>query len=151
MSREARIELLLRVAEEQGQDASRALAHRVQVLEEAGHRLDELRGYRQEYAGGHERLKEGSLGADLQDHWRFMSRLNSAIAEHQERIDQQALAVEQSRLRWQETRQQVAVLEKVIERIRGAERRAEERSEQKATDERAGARRGSQNGGRGRP
>lgn len=151
MSREARIELLLRVAEEQGQDASRALAHRVQVLEESGQRLDELRGYRQEYAGGHERLKDGTLGADLHDHWRFMSRLNNAIAEHQERIDQQTLAVEQSRLRWQETRQQVAVLEKVIERIRGAERQAEERGEQKATDERAVAGRRGEPGPRGRP
>jgi len=35
MSREQRIELLLQVAEERGQDATRALAHRRQLLDEA--------------------------------------------------------------------------------------------------------------------
>lgn len=137
MSREQRIELLLKVAAEQGQEASRALAHRRQVLDQAGARLDELIGYRAEYAGSAQSTLGGGLGVQMQDYWRFLSRLNGAIEEHQERIDQHRAAVEQSFERWQESQRQVAVLEKVIERIRKAERNAHERGEQRASDERA--------------
>lgn len=139
MSREQRIELLLRVAEEQGQDASQALAHRRQVLNEAGLRLDELVGYRQEYAGAPAAQVGAGLGVQLQDYWRFMSRLNTAIAEHRERMDQQTQAVEQSLARWQETQRQMAVLEKVVERIRSTDRVAQERGDQRAMDELARA------------
>ena len=134
MSREQRIEILLHAAEEQGQEATRALAHRRQLLDEAGHRLTELLQYRAEYAGGATASPAG-LGVQLNDYWRFMSRLNSAIAEHRERLDQQQVAVEQSFVRWQETQRQVAVLGKVIERIRIAERLVMERQEQRMQDD----------------
>jgi flagellar export protein FliJ len=71
----------------------------------------------------------------LQDYWRFMSRLNSAITEHRERMDQQKVAVEQSFERWQDTQRQVAVLGKVIERIRVADRLVLERKEQRMQDD----------------
>jgi flagellar protein FliJ len=134
VSREQRIEILLHMAEEQGQDASRALAHRRRLLDEAGRRLEDLIGYRDEYAGG-TTARSAGLGVQLQDYWRFMSRLNSAIAEHRERMDQQKVAVEQSFERWQDTRRQVAVLGKVIERIRVAERLVLERGEQRMQDD----------------
>lgn len=132
MSREQRIEILLQRAQEQRQDATRALAHRRQLMEEADRRLEELLVYRDEYAGG---ASAAALGVHLQDHWRFMSRLNSAIAEHRERMDQQKVALEQSWERWQDARRQVAVLEKVIERIRVADRLVLERGEQRMQDD----------------
>jgi flagellar export protein FliJ len=72
----------------------------------------------------------------LQDHWRFLSRLNSAITEQRERIDQQRRAVEQSLERWQEAQVYVAILEKVRERIRAADRRTLERKDQRVSDDR---------------
>lgn len=134
MSREQRIEMLLHAAEEQSQEASRALAQRRQLLDEAGSRLEDLIEYRDEYAGGATASAVG-LGVQLQDYWRFMSRLNSAIAEHRERMDQQKVAVEQSFERWQDTQRQVAVLGKVIERIRVADRLVLERKEQRMQDD----------------
>ncbi|MGV0950878.1 MAG: flagellar export protein FliJ [Azonexus sp.] len=134
MSREQRIEILLHTAQEQGQEATRALAHRRQLLDEAGSRLEELLVYRDEYAGG-AAARAAGLGVQMQDYWRFMSRLNSAIAEHRERMDQQKVALEQSFERWQETQRQVAVLGKVIERIRVADRLVLERGEQRMQDD----------------
>lgn len=134
MSRQQRIEILLHAAQEQGQEATRALAHRRLLLDEADRRLKDLLGYRDEYAGGTTAGTPG-LGVQLQDYWRFMSRLNSAIAEHRERLDQQKVAVEQSFERWQDTQRQVAVLGKVIERIRSAERLVMERREQRMQDD----------------
>lgn len=135
MSREQRIELLLQVAEERGQDATRALAHRRQLLDEAGMRLNELLGYREECGRG-ELAQTGGLAVGLQDYWRFLSRLNAAIAEQRDRIDQQRLALEQSFERWRDAQRQVAVLGKVIDRIRAADRRSHERREQRALDDR---------------
>jgi flagellar FliJ protein len=134
VSRQQRIEILLHAAQEQGQEATRALAHRQQLLDEASSRLADLIGYRDEYAGGVTGSAAG-LGVQLQDYWRFMSRLNSAIAEHRERMDQQKVAVEQSFKRWQDTQRQVAVLGKVIERIRMADRLVMERREQRIQDD----------------
>jgi flagellar FliJ protein len=134
VSREQRIEILLHAAQEQGQEATRALAHRRQLLDEAVSRMEELLGYRDEYAGGATTRATG-LGVQLQDYWRFMSRLNNAIAEHRERMDQQQVAVEQSFKRWQDTQRQVAVLGKVIERIRVADRLVLERGEQRMQDD----------------
>ena len=135
MSREQRIQILLRVAEEQGQGASRALAHRRQVLSESHARLAELLGYRKEYARGLVSDAGAWLGVQVQEYWRFMSKLDATISEHRERIDQQAQAVEQSLAHWQDAQRQVAILEKVIERIRRGEHRARERGDQRALDE----------------
>jgi flagellar export protein FliJ len=135
LSREKRIELLLQVAEERGQDATRVLVHRRQLLAEAGGRLDELLGYREECARAGA-AQDVRLAVSLQDHWRFLSRLNGAIAEQRERIDQQRLAVEQSLERWRGAQRHVAILEKVRERIRATERRVRERAEQRVSDDR---------------
>lgn len=135
MSREQRIELLLQVAEERGQDATRALAHRRQLLDEADTRLNELLGYREECASG-DGVPGAGLAVGLQDYWRFRSRLNAAIAEQRDRIDQQRLAMEQSLERWRDAQRQVAVLGKVMDRLRVAERRAGERRDQRILDDR---------------
>jgi flagellar FliJ protein len=135
LSREQRIELLLQVAEERGQDATRALAHRRQLLDAADGRLTELLSYRDEFARG-DRPQGQSPAVGLQDYWRFRSRLSAAIAEQRERIDQQRLAVEQSHDRWRDAQRQVAVLEKVMDRLRAAERRVRERREQRVLDDR---------------
>lgn len=135
MSREKRIELLLQVAEERGQEATRALVHRRQLLDEAGGRLDELLDYR-ESCGRVGPVQDACLGASLRDHWRFLSRLNDAIAEQHGRIKQQRLAVEQSMERCQEAQRHVTILEKVRDRVRATERRALERREQRVADDR---------------
>lgn len=138
MSRQQRIELLRQVMQERGDEASKALAHRRQLLDEANDRLSQLQGYRQEYASA---MVAGSpgLGVQLLDHWRFLSRLNHAIEEHRQRIEQHSVAVEQSFERWRDSQREVAVLQKVVERIRASERQAAERREQRLLDELAGA------------
>jgi flagellar export protein FliJ len=134
LSREKRIELLLQVAEERGQEATRALVHRRQLLDEAGGRLDELLDYRESCARVGP-VEDACLGASLRDHWRFLSRLNDAISEQHGRIKQQRLAVEQSMERCQEAQRHVSILEKVRDRVRATERRARERREQRVADD----------------
>jgi len=75
------------------------------------------------------------LGVNLQDYWRFMGRLNSAIDEHRTRLEQHSLAVEQSLQRWQEAQREVAVIEKVIDRLRTREGQVQDRVEQRLLDE----------------
>jgi flagellar FliJ protein len=135
LSREKRIELLLQVAGERGQEATRALVQRRQLLDEAGGRLNELLDYRESCARVGS-VQDACLGASLRDHWRFLSRLNEAIAEQHGRIKQQRLAVEQSMERCQEAQRHVTILEKVRDRVRAAERRARERGEQRVSDDR---------------
>lgn len=134
-SREHRIALLLEVSEARGQEATRALAHRRQLLDEAGRRLEELLGYR-EACGRGEVAQGGGLAVALQDYWRFLSRLNAAIAEQRERIEQHRRAVEQSLERWREAQRQVAALEKLMARIRASEARMRERGDQRVQDDR---------------
>jgi flagellar export protein FliJ len=134
-SRQQRIALLLEVSEERGQEATRALAHRRQLLDEAGMRLEELLGYRAACGRG-DVAQAGGLAVGLQDYWRFLSRLNAAIAEQRERIEQQRLAVEQSLERWRQAQRQVAALEKLLGRIRASEDRTRERRDQRVLDDR---------------
>ncbi|MEY6431911.1 flagellar export protein FliJ [Thioalkalicoccus limnaeus] len=134
MSRKQRIEHLKQFAEDRGQDAARALADRRRVLEETDGQLNQLIVYRDEYTG-HTPVTAEQTGANLRDYWRFMSRLNTAIVEHRERIDQQRIALEQSFCRWQESQREVAILDKVIDRLGTAERRAQERQGQRIQDD----------------
>lgn len=139
MSREQRIQVVRQVVEEKQQEATRALAHRRRLLDEADRQLTELVGYRAEYAGGTV-AQAATTGADLRDYWCFMNRLNRAIDDHRGRIDQQKIAVEQSLERWSDTKRELAVLDKVVERIRTADRRTQDRREQRLLDDMSGRR-----------
>jgi len=134
VGRRQRIETVQRMMEERRDNASRALEHRRQLLDDVGGRLTELVGYRDEYAS---KMAESApdLGVNLQDYWRFMGRLNSAIDEHRTRLEQHSLAVEQSLQRWQEAQREVAVIEKVIDRLRTREGQVQDRVEQRLLDE----------------
>jgi flagellar protein FliJ len=136
MSREQRIQLLLQVAEERGQEASRSLAHRQQLLAEADNRLVELNRYREQYAEGGA-TQGASFTVGLKSYWQFLSQLNSAIADQMERLDQHRLAVEQATERWRNVRVEMKTLEKVIERIRAADERKRERQDQRILDDRS--------------
>lgn len=135
MSRQQRIDLLLRLAEERDHDASRALAERQRAVRETDERLAQLIAYRDDYTRGLASGAGASHGAQVRDYLRFLSRLNMAINEHRGVLQEQTAACEMSRERRRETRTQVAILEKVGERMRAAVQGERERREQKAMDE----------------
>jgi flagellar FliJ protein len=110
--------------------------------EEARKRLDELRGYRQEYQA---RLagqgREGMHIQLFQDYHAFLGKLEGAVAQQETELTQASTRWQQAHENWVTLRQRVKAYEALAKRHAQAEGRREEKREQRQTDEQAATRR----------
>jgi flagellar FliJ protein len=139
MSNVQRFELLLKVAEVREQDAARTLADNRMALQKSKGKLQELLGYRADYAKDMSNSGGLNYGVQLQDYRLFLDRLNRAISMQREQINQDGATVEASKQKWQDAHKQLAILNKVTDRTRIADRAAADKRDQKWIDELAGA------------
>ena len=104
------------------------------ALDQAVGRLDELTAYQKKYES--EPLPEGSIGAARwHDYQRFLARLNQAVAQQQQQVNNSEQTLEAHRRRWQQKRKRSGMLEQIMERYRKAEVSRDEQRMQKALDD----------------
>ena len=138
MSRSKRMQPVRRVAESREQAAVQKLGESQQYLDAQRAKLEELRGYRDQYAESFRASGGQGLDANrLRDYRVFLSRLNEAIRQQEAIIAQYLNRHEQTRQQWVDTRSHHQAIDKVIERYRREERREQDRREQQEQDERA--------------
>ena len=136
MKRSTRMEPVAEVAGHREQQEAQRLGGCQRQLDEEENKLRQLIAYREEYAG---RLN-GQQGMDavlLRDFRVFLERLNQAIDQQRQRVEQARQACERQRLQWLASRSRAQALDKVTARYRAQERREEERAEQAELDDRA--------------
>lgn len=133
------LQTLLDHARHRLEAAERLLRILGQKEEAARQRLEELRGYKQDYQS---RLtgEAGARGMEihlLRDYHAFLGKLDNAIA-HQEKEAAQARAHWQNAHdNWLALRQKVKAYEALAARHHNQERRREEKRDQRLTDEQA--------------
>ena len=105
-----------------------------QRLEEQMARLGELNAYRHSYAQLAESMQrvEASRWKDYQT---FMARLDEAIRSQQQIVRDSERNLERHRQHWQQKRQRLESLQRVLDSCRSDERRQSERREQKILDD----------------
>lgn len=138
MTKSKRMQPVARVAEQRERKAAIEMAEFRRFLNDQQTKLDELNGYRSDYARHFETAGRGGMdAARMADFRRILARLSDAIAYQEQRLASLHNEYEQVRRRWTDTRTRAAALDKVMQRYREEERRAGDRREQGESDERA--------------
>jgi flagellar protein FliJ len=136
MNRSERMQPIKALADTRERDAGAGVAAARRVLEDREKQLEQLRGYRAEYAS--RAAHEGAADAvRLQNYHAFLARLTEAIGQQEGLVAAAREELERMTSTWQERRIEAASLGKVVERIADSEQKAADRRDQRETDERA--------------
>jgi flagellar FliJ protein len=131
------MEPVARLADTRQQTAARQLGDWQKVLDDRLARLDELSGYRDEYAQRFESSTSVPLnGVGVRDYRLFLSRLNQAIDQQMKLVQAARAELERSRGQWVEARGRTEAINRVVERFEREERYEVDRREQAEQDDR---------------
>jgi flagellar protein FliJ len=129
MAQAFRLQVLLDLARDRLEAASRELQRLRQQWVDAQAKLDQLIGYQAEYANGlQERLSTGVAAHLLADYRLFLDKLARAIRAQGEEVQRQ-------HLEWLELRKREQALEVLLQRHQAAQLLLESRRDQKQQDE----------------
>lgn len=132
-----RIDPLLKRAQDHEDEVARDLAERQRALDTHLSRLDELRRYAEEYAGAQ---MAATSPAQLLNRRAFLDRLDSAVAQQRQTVDNNREKVEAERARLILASRDKAVLEQLAASYRAQEKVLVDRRDQREMDD-IGARR----------
>ena len=138
MKRSKRMQSVAEIAKNRERDAARVLGQKRQHLQEQRQRLDELVSYREEYARRFQ--SQGGVGLDarrLHEYRVFLQKLNMAIVQQRDRINQMVGECNIYQESWMNSRVHSKAMDKVVDRCRYDELKKREQQEQKELDERA--------------
>ena len=132
-----RLRPVARFARQQERDAARLLGDQLRLVEQQQKQLDNLLQYRDQYVAGFQAAgKEGLTVVQLRDYQLFLSRLDSAILEQQQRLAESRRRCERSRVEWQHRHGRSKAIDKVVDNRKQAESREQDRQEQREQDDR---------------
>ena len=132
-----RIDPLLKRAQDHEDEVARDLAERQRVLDTHLSRLDELRRYAEEYASAQ---MAATSPAQLLNRRAFLDRLDTAVAQQRQTVDNNREKVEAERARLILASRDKAVLEQLAASYRAQEKVLVDRRDQREMDD-LGARR----------
>lgn len=134
--RAARLAPVVDMASKAERDASTQLGRCQQQLLAAQQKLAELERYRNDYQ--QQWISQGQKGVSgqwLMNYQRFLSQLETAVAQQANSVTWHREAVDKARLNWQERYARLEGLRKLVERYLEEARQAEDKREQKQLDE----------------
>lgn len=138
MTRSKRMQSVAGIAKNKEKDAARVLAEKRKILEQQRQRLLELVNYREEYTEKFQTSgSQGFNSRQLNEYRIFLDKLNMAIVQQGDRINQLVGECHVCQDNWFATRTSSKALDKVVERYKNEELQLQEEREQKDLDERA--------------
>ena len=138
MTRSDRLKPIVKIAESHEKEAARLLGAQQRLLDQHETRLGELLSYRKEYRDQFQQAgKEGIKASRMRDYQSFLYRLDIAITQQRQMIEQAILGYEQQKQNWQSKRSRTQALDKTVDRFKKQEQREADRKEQKVMDEHA--------------
>jgi flagellar FliJ protein len=140
MMQSKRFDPLLKRAQDHEDEVARDLAERQRSLDTHVSRLDELRRYADEYAGAQ---MAATSPAQLMNRRAFLDRLDSAVAQQRQTVDNNREKVEAERARLILASRDKQVLEQLAASYRAQEKVVTDRRDQREMDD-LGARRSRQ-------
>jgi len=137
MKKSRRLRPVAKFAHQRERDAARTLGANLRQLEQQQKQLDDLIEYRDQYVAGFQAAgKDGLTAVQLRDYQVFLSRLDSAIVQQQQKLAASQLDCELSQAAWQDKHGHSKMIDKVIERREVDENRKLEQQEQREQDDR---------------
>lgn len=137
MTRSKRIQSVARITDHRERQAAQAFGESRQQLDHQEQRLIELLGYRDEYNTQFQTASGMTMDARRIHEYRlFLDRLNRAIEQQRQVVEQVQLECERQRQGWLATRTRKRALGNAVARFQDHERHEAERREQIEHDER---------------
>ena len=142
MSKSRRITMVAELAARNERRAARSVAESRRELAQRESRLNELEGYREDYARQlQDGVRQGTIGAQhLKRYDSFLRRLSEGVAHAETRVGDAVRDTAHQAQIWRERLSRSRALGKVLERYRDAERKTEQRRSQRQLDDRAARR-----------
>ena len=138
MKRSERMAPVQRVLGSTERDRARDMGAAQRNLDAAESKLRELQQYHADYLQGFQRsAKAGGNALALRDFQQFLVRIEEALRQQQQIVDQARQAAAGSTKQWQSAAQRVKAVDSVVGKWQGEERGHDNRLEQKDIDERA--------------
>ena len=138
MNASVRLQPAVELAQQHADDAARQLAECRQRIRDRKLQLEELVGYRVDYANGlQHKSRSGLNAARMNDYSLFMERLNKAIEQLQTDLDSAYKELAASKRILLEKLQRAKALESVVSRYQQGEQMVKSRREQNESDEHA--------------
>ena len=134
MTRSKKLAPVVKHVEKNENSALQAVAFSQQQLQKQLAQLDQLLGYRQEYAErNHDQFTYTAL--QLSEYNRFLKQLDDTIEQQRRVVQTTEREVEIKRQKWQVTRSRSDAMHKMVDRINQQELQQQERADQKTMDE----------------
>ncbi|MGE8501865.1 flagellar FliJ protein [Ectopseudomonas oleovorans] len=136
LSRAKRLQPVVDMAEKAEREAARQMGHCQGLVGQAEAKLGELERFRGDYQ--QQWISEGSKGVSgqwLMNYQRFLSQLETAVAQQQQSIEWHRANLEKVRAIWQQRYARLEGLRKLVQRYITEARLAEDKREQKLLDE----------------
>lgn len=137
MNSAKKLQPIEKIRKQQENNAGRQHGESIRLAEQQKAQLDELLSYRDQYSKAFHAACESGLSAiQLQEYKVFLSRLDDAIAQQTQQVNQGQQNCEQSRQQWIDKRNKRKMLSKVVENRQQTELNHKERCEQKSIEDR---------------
>ena len=137
MKRSRRLRPVARFAHQQERDAARTLGQSLRHAELQQKQLEDLVAYRDQYVADFQAAgKQGLSVVQLRDYQIFLSRLDQAINQQKQKLEDSRQNCELSQAEWQDKHGHSKMIDKVVEARKQAEDRHEEKQEQREQDDR---------------
>ena len=143
MTKSKRLKPVTHIAKAREHDAARRMGEQQQNLDHQYLKLDELRGYRAEYARRmHDAGANGTGAGQMLEYSNLLRRLDEAARFQQQKIDECKHLLAVCSQEWRILHTKSKALNKVVSRYDNEEQRASDQREQKESDDRAQYRHG---------
>ncbi len=138
MKKSKRLSKIALLTGHQERQAAEGVGEAKNVVDERSLRLSELEHYRDEYIANFQSKVGGVLNVNqLKDYRAFTTRLNSAVEQQGQLLEQSQNILEEKKRAWFVVRNKYQSLEKIAEQSRDAEQLDANRQEQKESDARS--------------
>jgi flagellar FliJ protein len=139
MKSSRRLGPVAKLAKQRERNAASHLGDSLRQADLQQKQLDDLINYRDEYVAGFKAAgKAGLSSVQLRDYQVFLSRLDSAILQQQQKLVASRQNCQQSQSQWQDEHGHSKMIDKVVESRRQAENRRQDELEQREQDDRPG-------------
>lgn len=137
MKRSRRLRPIAKFAHQQERDAARLLGDSLRQADQQQKQLADLVQYRDQYVADFQAAgKEGLSVVQLRDYQLFLSRLDTAIMQQQQKLEASRKGCDQSQAVWQDKHGHSKMIDKVVESRKQAENHEQEQREQREQDDR---------------
>jgi len=137
MKSSRRLGPVAKLAKQRERNAASHLGDSLRQADLQQKQLDDLINYRDEYVAGFKAAgKAGLSSVQLRDYQVFLSRLDSAILQQQQKLAASRQNCQQSQAQWQDEHGHSKMIDKAVEKRRQAENRRQDELEQREQDDR---------------